>query len=176
MPRRSGKAQSSSSMATPSPASEPSSLFPGRGEMAALMRDFDWSRSAVGDPAGWPQSLKTIVRVMLDSRFAMWMAWGPQYTFFCNDAYAPTVGIKRDWALGARADQVWAEIWPNIGPLIDQDYLSWCLLPKQLKGCERSTYSSTNDRDFLGWCIRCCHTLDVKPKTRARELTNSYPV
>ena len=32
----------------------------------------------------------------------MWMAWGPELTFFCNDAYAPTLGIKRDWVLGRR--------------------------------------------------------------------------
>ncbi|MDB5803557.1 MAG: Chemotaxis protein methyltransferase CheR [Betaproteobacteria bacterium] len=89
------------------------------GEMGARMRSYDWAASPLGPPHGWPQSLRTIVRMMLDSRFAMWMAWGPEYTFFCNDAYAPTVGIKRDWALGARADQVWAEIWPDIGPLID---------------------------------------------------------
>ena len=66
----------------------------------------------------WPQSLKTIVRVMLDSRYAMWMLWGPELTFFCNDAYLPTVGIKRDWVLGARSDKVWEEIWPDIGPRI----------------------------------------------------------
>jgi PAS domain S-box-containing protein len=55
---------------------------------------------------------------MLDSRYAMWMAWGPQLTFFCNDAYLPTVGLKRDWVLGARSDEVWREIWPDIGPRI----------------------------------------------------------
>ena len=55
---------------------------------------------------------------MLDSRYAMWMLWGAERTFFCNDAYLPTVGIKRDWVMGARADQVWEEIWPEIGPRI----------------------------------------------------------
>jgi hypothetical protein len=90
------------------------------GEMGERMRVFDWGRTPLGDPSGWPQSLKTIVRVMLDSRFAMWMAWGSEATFFCNDAYLPTVGIKRDWVLGARADVAWAEIWHDIGPRIGQ--------------------------------------------------------
>jgi hypothetical protein len=58
--------------------------------------------------------------VLLDSRYAMWMLWGPGLTFFCNDAYLPTVGIKRDWVLGARSDKVWEEIWPDIGPRIGQ--------------------------------------------------------
>jgi PAS domain S-box-containing protein len=90
----------------------------GGGGMGERMRSLDWSRHPLGPPEHWPQSLKTIVRVLLDSRYAMWMAWGPQLTFFCNDAYLPTVGIKRDWVLGARSDAVWKEIWPDIGPRI----------------------------------------------------------
>lgn len=86
----------------------------GGGEMGVRMRSFDWTTTPLGEPARWPQSLKTIVRMMLDSRFAMWMAWGPENTFFCNDAYLPTVGLKRDWVLGARADRVWAEVWDEV--------------------------------------------------------------
>src|SRR5678816_12943 len=56
---------------------------------------------------------------LLTSRYAMWMCWGPELTFFCNDAYLPTVGVKRDWVLGARSDVVWREIWPEIGPRIE---------------------------------------------------------
>ena len=88
--------------------------------MGTRMRGFDWDATQLGPPAQWPQSLKTIVRVMLDSRFAMWMLWGEEQTFFCNDAYLPTVGLKRDWVLGARADKVWAEIWHDIGPRIER--------------------------------------------------------
>jgi signal transduction histidine kinase len=91
----------------------------GGGEMGARMRAHDWRASPLGPPENWPQSLKTIVRVMLDSRYAMWMAWGPELTFFCNDAYLPTVGLKRNWVLGARSDEVWNEIWPDIGPRIE---------------------------------------------------------
>jgi PAS domain S-box-containing protein len=91
----------------------------GGGEMGARMRAFDWARTPLGPPETWPPSLRTVVRIMLDSRYAMWMLWGPDLTFFCNDAYLPTVGIKRDWVLGARSDKVWAEIWPDIGPRIE---------------------------------------------------------
>jgi signal transduction histidine kinase/DNA-binding response OmpR family regulator len=86
--------------------------------MGARMRTLDWSSTAIGEPTGWPQSLRTVVRILLTSRFAMWMAWGDELTFFCNDAYLPTLGVKRDWVLGARSDTVWAEIWPDIGPRI----------------------------------------------------------
>ena len=61
------------------------------------------------------------MRIVLSSRFAMWMAWGPELTFFYNDAYAEdTLASKHPWALGQRADAVWAEIWEDIGPRIDQ--------------------------------------------------------
>jgi len=95
-------------------------LLSGGGEMGERMRRFDWSASPVGPAERWPQALKTIVRIMLDSRHAMWLLWGPELTFFCNDAYLPTVGFKRDWVLGARSDKVWEEIWPDIGPRIRQ--------------------------------------------------------
>ncbi len=88
-----------------------------------LSRDLaavDWSRTPLGPPANWPQSLQTAVRTMLGSRFSMWMAWGPELTFFCNDAYRrDTLGSKYPWALGKPAFEVWAEIWPEIGPRIE---------------------------------------------------------
>jgi signal transduction histidine kinase/DNA-binding response OmpR family regulator len=96
-------------------------LFSGGGEMAALMRRKDWTATPLGPTDAWPQSLRTIVRVLLTSRFAMWMGWGPDLTFFYNDAYgAMTLGAKHPWALGRPSREVWAEIWPEIGPRIDR--------------------------------------------------------
>ena len=77
----------------PPPASAPdgaaSAFLQGGGEMGAHMRAFDWSNNTIGGPTSWPQSLKTIVRVMPDSRYAMWMLWGPQKIFFCNYLVKP---------------------------------------------------------------------------------------
>ena len=48
------------------------------------------------------------------------MAWGPQLTFFCNDAYRrDTLGKKYPWALGRPAPEVWSEIWPEVAPRIE---------------------------------------------------------
>ena len=104
--------------AGPAPPGAHLDFLAGGGEVGARMRALNWTATPLGSPADWPQSLKTIVRVMLDSRYAMWMLWGAELTFFCNDAYLPTVGIKRDWVLGARSDKVWEEIWPEVGPRI----------------------------------------------------------
>ena len=79
----------------------------------------DWSATPLGPPATWPRALTAVVQVVLSSRFSMWMAWGEDLTFFCNDAYRrDTLGRKYPWALGRPAREVWAEIWPDIGPRI----------------------------------------------------------
>ena len=81
----------------------------------------DWAATPLGPVEGWPQSLRTAVNILLSSRFAMWMAWGPDLTFFCNAAYRrDTLGTKYPWALGRPAREVWAEIWADIGPRIEQ--------------------------------------------------------
>ncbi len=96
---------------------DPLALLAGGGEMGERTRVFDWSKTPLGPIADWPQSLKTVVRTMLDSRYAMWLGWGPEFTFFYNDAYARmTLGPKHPWALGRSAREVWSEIWSDIGP------------------------------------------------------------
>jgi len=91
----------------------------GGGEVGRRMRAKRWEETALGPPDLWPQSLKTVVRIVLTSRYQMWMAWGPELAFFYNDAYRPTLGVKHEWALGASAREVWKEIWPDIGPRIE---------------------------------------------------------
>ena len=85
---------------------------PGRGEAGLFAADeeigrdlaaVDWAATPLGRPGSWPQSLQTAVDILLSSRFPMWMAWGPQLTFFCNAAYRrDTLGRKYPWALGPR--------------------------------------------------------------------------
>ena len=92
----------------------------GGGEMGERIRVFDWSKSPLGTIAHWPLSLRTVVNILLSSRYAMWMAWGRELTMLYNDAYRPTLGIKHPWALGMGAAEVWHEIWPDIGPRIQR--------------------------------------------------------
>ena len=85
------------------------------------MRSTDWAQTPVGAATGWPQSVRALVRIMLTSRYAMWMGWGADLTFFYNDAYAARpLGAKHPWALGRPAREVWAEIWDDIGPRIER--------------------------------------------------------
>lgn len=89
----------------------------GDGEMSRRTRELDWSRTPIGPIERWPQGLKTAVQIMLGSRYAMWLGWGPEFTFLYNDAYAKmTLGPKHPWAFGMPAREVWPEIWDDVGP------------------------------------------------------------
>jgi signal transduction histidine kinase len=116
-------------------------------EMEDRIRELDWSKTPLGPIHSWPQSLRTVVKILLSSRYAMWMAWGPELTMLYNDAYLPTLGIKHPRALGMRANEVWSEIWPDIGPLIDTvvatgkaTYYEGLLLFLQRSGFPEETY------------------------------------
>ncbi|MDX6300299.1 MAG: hypothetical protein QOF53_1513 [Nocardioidaceae bacterium] len=94
-------------------------MFKRSGELGLDLLAVDWAATPLGPLATWPQSLESVVRLLLTSRFSMWMAWGPELTFFCNDAYRrDTLGTKYPWALGKPAAEVWSEIWDDIGPRI----------------------------------------------------------
>jgi PAS domain S-box-containing protein len=93
-------------------------VLAGGGEMGALMRAHDWSESPLGDPESWPQSLRSVVQIMLSNRQLMFVAWGPELAFLYNDGYAPTFGAKHPWALGRPFRDVWSEIWDDIEPLV----------------------------------------------------------
>ncbi len=95
-------------------------MFGADEEIGRDLAAVNWAGTALGPTSDWPVSLLTAVSVVLSSRFPMWMAWGPDLTFFCNSAYRrDTLGRKYPWALGRPASEVWAEIWTDIGPRID---------------------------------------------------------
>jgi PAS domain S-box-containing protein len=97
----------------------PLEFLAGGGTVGALMRAHDWSESPLGRPESWPQSLRTVVALLLQSQFPMFVAWGPALGFLYNDPYADILGAKHPRALGRRFHDIWAEIWPDISPLID---------------------------------------------------------
>jgi PAS domain S-box-containing protein len=93
----------------------------GGGEMGALTRAYDWSASPLGKPETWPQSLRTALRILLNTNHPMFIWWGPELIQFYNDAYRQTMGPERHpSALGQGGRECWAEIWDIIGPQIEQ--------------------------------------------------------
>src|SRR5690349_14990550 len=97
------------------------SFLRGGGEMGELTRNKDWSKTPVGEPGTWPQSLRTTLSILLNSKFPMFLWWGTALTCFYNDAYRPSLGKngKHPDILGMNAKDAWPEIWTIIYPLIN---------------------------------------------------------
>jgi signal transduction histidine kinase/CheY-like chemotaxis protein len=103
-------------MTAPDPMSGSRDFLAGPGEMATLMRAYDWTTTPLGEPEGWPSGLRTAVRLLLNSHHPMHIFWGPEATFFYNDGFVPSAGRERHpSALGRPASESWGEIWPVIG-------------------------------------------------------------
>lgn len=94
----------------------------GDGEMRALIRAKDWSKTSLGNAETWPQTLRITLSILLNSKFPMFLWWGPELICFYNDAYRPSLGSegKHPSILGMRAEEAWIEIWHIIKPLIDK--------------------------------------------------------
>ena len=94
----------------------------GGGNMGRLIREKNWSTTSLGDISLWPQSLRTSLSIILNSKFPMFLFWGTQLECFYNDAYRPSLGNdgKHPLILGMPAQDAWPEIWHIVSPLIDQ--------------------------------------------------------
>src|ERR1044072_5851571 len=78
-----------------------------RGEMAARVGAYDWSRTPLGPRASWSPSLKLIVATILASQFPMAVRWGPDFVLIYNDGYIPILGDKHPQALGLPFREAW---------------------------------------------------------------------
>lgn len=90
----------------------------GGGEMGERIRNFDWTKTPLGDPETWEQSLKTCVRIILTSAQPMFVWWGPSLNAIYNDSYSQIMGKKHPAGVGARAQDIWFEIWDQLVPKI----------------------------------------------------------
>ena len=92
----------------------------GGGDMGKLLRAKDWSQTSLGHPESWPQALRTMVSVMLDNPFGMYIAWGKDFIQLYNDGYRPILGsIKHPHALGISTRETFKEIWHIIESMFD---------------------------------------------------------
>jgi PAS domain S-box-containing protein len=130
-----------------SPLRDTETVLAGGGEMGALMRATDWSKTPLGPVSRWPQSLRTTVSTCLSSRFPILVWWGPEMVKLYNDAYRFILGGKHPVALGAKGRDVWPEIWNIIGPMLEgvlqRGEATWSediLLPLERKGFLEECY------------------------------------
>ncbi len=157
-------------------------LLAGGGELGALMRATDWSRTALGPVETWPQALRTSVRILLTSRQPMFVWWGDQLINLYNDAYKTIVGGKHPQALGQPASVVWREIWDQVAPRArsamtanEGTYDEALLLIMERYGYREETYYTfsyspvPSDTGEAGG-ILCANTDDTQRIIGARQL------
>ncbi len=96
----------------------PDDLFAGGGTTGRLMGGLDWAGTDLGPVAGWPQSLRAAVRIVLSSRYPMLLLWGPDFTQLYNDAYSALIGDQHPAALGGDVRVTLADSWDVLEPLI----------------------------------------------------------
>ncbi len=92
----------------------------GGGELGTIIREFDWASSPLGAPEQWPQALRTAVGMMLQSKFGMYIAWGPNFYQFYNDYYRPILGTSKHPAVGKPTEVTFHEAWEVIQPLFSE--------------------------------------------------------
>ncbi len=96
-----------------------SSRIIGKGEMADLVRAYDWSSTPLGPIASWSKELVTVVNLTLCSPSPARTMWGPDFILIYNDAYRPIPGPRHPAALGKAARTVYPESWHVVGPLLE---------------------------------------------------------
>ena len=85
--------------------------FPqGGGELGALIRGFDWSKTSLGPIGSWPQSLKTVTSTLLLSPVPIVLLWGEDGVMLYNDAYSVFAGGRHPRLLGSKVREGWPEV------------------------------------------------------------------
>jgi PAS domain S-box-containing protein len=99
---------------------EASDRIIGIGEMADLVRGYDWCSTPLGPIETWSKELITIVNLTLASSSPARTMWGPELILIYNDAYRPIPGPRHPFALGKSAREVYSESWHVVGPLLER--------------------------------------------------------
>jgi PAS domain S-box-containing protein len=151
--------------------------FGGSGEIQSLCRSIDWGSTLLGNVDGWPETLRTAVRICLDATTTPMALWaGPDLTLIYNQAYALVLGpAKHPAALGRPGSEVWPEFWDRLGPQLrrimapDESAHNRHDWPAPIRGDRADPFltrhSFTPVRDQAG---RVAGLLDIVPDAQVR--------
>src|SRR5215470_17939755 len=95
------------------------SVAPPEEGAAADIRSFDWAQTSLGPMNRWPQCLRSAVNVAVGSPFPIVIFCGSDLRMIYNDDYRELISSKHPTALGAPAQRVWAEVWDDVGPMLE---------------------------------------------------------
>ncbi|MBD1825565.1 response regulator [Cyanobacteria bacterium FACHB-DQ100] len=91
-------------------------IFPGKTQMAQLMRSHNWAETPLGEIEQWSSNLRTAVSICLNSRFPMVIWWGTELILLYNDAWRAVLGNRHPKALGSPGEDIFSENWHIVGP------------------------------------------------------------
>ncbi len=78
--------------------------------MAALIAEFDWAATALGPIGEWPQSIKTVISLVLRSPVPIVTLWHEDGVMIYNDAYAEFAGTRHPGVFGLKVREAWPEV------------------------------------------------------------------
>lgn len=145
----------------------------GGGPISEQIEAIDWENNPLGAMDYWPESLKHGISLCLNSAFPMLICWGPEMVMFYNVEYTDFLDDPYG-ALGRPAKVVWAEIWDQIGPLLESVRLTGkpILLEDQLfylhKNGQRKeryftfSYSPLRDQETIAGILVIVHETTEK--------------
>lgn len=82
----------------------------------------DWSGTPVGAAANWPPEMRRNIQFLLDTPHPMALVWGDRKSLIFNEAFAALLSDTWPEALGQPLDEIWAPIWDDLSPIINQAY------------------------------------------------------
>ncbi|WP_232298722.1 PAS domain-containing sensor histidine kinase [Granulicella tundricola] len=92
----------------------PAARIMGTGEMAALIRDFNWAATPLGPIESWSPTLLSTVNLMLSTRVPMQLLWGPDMVLLYNDEFKGFYADRHPAALGQIGRVFWKEVWFSV--------------------------------------------------------------
>ncbi|NLS01284.1 response regulator [Rhizobium sp. P38BS-XIX] len=80
------------------------------GELATLIRSFDWASTSLGAPSQWPAATKVTTTTILQSPVPIVTLWGEDGIMIYNDAYSVFAGGRHPQLLGSKVREGWPEV------------------------------------------------------------------
>ncbi|KAG9123835.1 hypothetical protein FRC07_013808 [Ceratobasidium sp. 392] len=86
-----------------------------------LINVFPWEKTTLGPRALWPETLKTMVRYLMEKPIASAIFWGwPHLVMIYNDAYARMISIKHPSIFGQPGPVGLGELWEWLGAVAER--------------------------------------------------------
>ncbi|GAB7346854.1 hypothetical protein MBLNU459_g1939t1 [Dothideomycetes sp. NU459] len=84
-----------------------------------LVKRFAWATTSLGGMGAWSDVLRQVVVTIMANPEPRLLLWGDDRRMVYNEACITIFGQKHPRALGARVDEVWPEVWPDLAAVFE---------------------------------------------------------